>query len=72
MKGNQKSKNSSKISKLDREINFISQNLQASETVKEALPKIKKDKKRSVYRRQNKDFIRRGPKKVKTIKFQCV
>ena len=72
MKGNQKSKNSSKISKLDREMKFISQNLQASETVKEALLKIKKDKKRSVHRRQNKDLIRRGPKKVKTIKFQCV
>ena len=50
---------------------FISQNLQASETVKEALLKIKKDKS-SVHRRQNKDLIRRGPKKVKTIKFQCV
>ena len=50
MKGNQKSKNSSKISKLDREMNFISENLQASETVKEALLKIKKDKKRSVHR----------------------
>ena len=52
---------------------FISEKIsQASETVKEVLLKIQKDKKRSVHRRQNKDLIRRGPKKVKTIKFQCV
>ena len=68
MNGNKKSKNSSKISKLDREKKFISQNLKSSDTVKEALLKIKKDKKRSLHRRLNKDLIKRGPKKVRDIK----
>ena len=71
MSANQKSQIPSKISKLDRDMNFI-KNMECSKEVKEALLKIKKDKKRSVHRRQNKDLIRRGPKKVKTIKFQCV
>ena len=69
MSGKQKSKTSSKISKLDREMNYISPKLQSSDKVKEALLKMKKDKKKSLHRRLNKGLIKSGPKKVRNIFF---
>ena len=67
MSGKQKSQ-TSKISKLDREINYISQKLQSSDKVKQALIKIQKDKKKSLHRRLNKGLMKSGPKKVRNIK----
>ena len=64
MSANPKSQITSKISKLDRDINFIKK---WSVLKKEALVQIKKDKKKGHNRRLNKGLVKGGPKKVRCI-----
>ena len=66
----QKSRISSKISKIDKEIQFISQNLQCSDQIKKALVAMKKTQKKKQHRRLNKDQQRGwSKKKVNLLKF---
>ena len=66
MSANQNSQIPSKISKLDRDRNFI-EKMECSKEVKEALLKIKKDKKKYHNRRLNKGLVKGGPKKVRCL-----
>ena len=66
MSANQKSQIPSKVSKLDRDMNFIKK-MECSKEVKEALLKIKKDKKKCHNRRLNKGLVKGGPKKVRCL-----
>ena len=66
MSANPKSQITSKISKLDRDINLIKK-MECSKELKEALVQIKKDKKKGHNRRLNKGLVKGGPKKVRCI-----
>ena len=52
-----------KISKFDKELQFLDTNIQCSDEVKRALIKMKKDKKKLLHKRFNKRQQRLGPKK---------
>ena len=58
----------SKISKFDKELQFLDTNLQCSDEVKAALIQMKKDKKKLLHKRLNKRQQRLGPKKFEVNK----
>ena len=53
----------SKISKFDKDLQFLETNIQCSDQVKAALIQMKKDKKKLLHKRLNRRQQRLGPKK---------
>ena len=53
----------SKISKFDKDLQFLDTNIQCSDQVKAALIQMKKDKKKLLHKRLNRRQQRLGPKK---------
>ena len=67
----------SKISKFDKDLQFLDTNIQCSDQVKVALIQMKTDKKKLLHKRLNRRQQRLGPKKfevfeiMKKIHFPC-